>query len=72
MCKLPAILMFSQSLLSCDGIPEVSNLTDTNTKDFDKRTICGRRVCLFAYASRTLLSSWSGIWNLAFGTAGMM
>ncbi len=30
MCKLPAILMFSQSLLSCDGIPEVSNITDTN------------------------------------------
>lgn len=30
MCKLPSILMFSQSLLSCDGIPEVSNLTDTN------------------------------------------
>lgn len=33
--------------------------------DFDKRTICGRRVCLFAYASKTLLSSCSGIWPLA-------
>lgn len=30
MCKLNYILIFPQSLLSCDGIPEVSNLTDIN------------------------------------------